>query len=154
MSSQIEVQCPPVSLADVLSSDSKFWQFPSDKHAPGEVPLRIQQDIIEAFHLKRRCDEELLLLKNEMHNVINYWNQREDCIKRLLLQLTEDDSQFSRGSQCLLKKLLWEVELLRSRAASAFSSVISLAGYETTTPSYDTDSETSDEDSGSDCAIL
>lgn len=154
MSSQIEVQCPPVSLADVLSSDSKFWQFPSEKYAPGEVPLHIQQNIIEAFHLKRRCDEELLLLKSEMHNVINYWNQREDCIKKLLLQLTEDDSQFNRGSQCLLKKLLWEVELFRSRAASAFSSVISLAGHETTTPSYDTDSESSDEDSGSDSDIL
>ena len=69
--------CSPVSLADVLSSDSKFWQFPSDKHAPGEVSLRIQQDIIEAFQLKRRCDEELLLLNSKMHNVINYWNQRE-----------------------------------------------------------------------------
>ena len=103
MSSQIEVQCPPVSLADVLSSDSKFWQFPSDKYAPGEVPLHIQQNIIEAFHLKRRCNEELLLLKSEMHNVINYWNQRKDCIKKLFLQLTEDDSQFNRGSQCLLK---------------------------------------------------
>ena len=51
-------------------------------------------------------------------------------------------------------KLLWEVELFRSRAASAFSSVISLAGHETTTPSYDTDSESSDEDSGSDSDIL
>ena len=60
MSTKVEVLCPPVSLADVLSSDSKFWQFPSDKHAPGEVSLRIQQDIIE---VKRRCDEELLLLK-------------------------------------------------------------------------------------------
>ena len=147
MSSQREIQSPPVSLADVLSSDSKFWQFLSDKHTLGEVPLHIQQDIVKAFLLKRRCDEELLLLKSEMHNVINYWNQREDCIKKLLLQLTEDDSQFNRGSQCLLKKLLWEVELFCSRAASAFSSVISLAGYETTTPSYDTDSETSDEDS-------
>ena len=89
-----------------------------------------------------------------MHNVINYWNQREDCIKKLLLQLTEkDDNQFNRGSQCLLMKLLWEVELFRSRAALVFSSVISLAGYEATSPSYDTDSETSD-DSDSDCAML
>ena len=103
MSTQVEVLRPPVCLADVLSSDSKFWQFPSDKHAPGKVPLRTQQDIIEAFQLKRRCDEELLLLKSEMHNVINYWNQREHCIKKLLLQLTEkDDSQFNSGSQCLL----------------------------------------------------
>ena len=155
MSTQVEVLRPPVCLADVLSSDSKVWQFPSDKHAPGKVPLRIQQAIIEAFQLKRRCDEELLLLKSEMHNVINYWNQREHCIKKLLLQLTEkDDSQFNRGSQCLLIKLLWEVELFRSRAASTFSSVISLAEYEATSPSYDTDSETSDEDSDSDCAIL
>ena len=64
------------------------------------------------------------------------------------------DSQFNRGSQCLLIKLLWEVELFCSRAASTFSSVISLAEYEATSPSYDTDSETSDEDSDSDCAIL
>ena len=90
-----------------------------------------------------------------MHSLINYWNQREDCITKLLLQLTEkDDSQFNRGSQCLLIKLLWEVELVRSRAASAFSSVISLAGYEPTSPSFDTDAETSDEASDSDCAVL
>ena len=47
-----------------------------------------------------------------------------------------------------------EVELFHSRATSAFSSVISLAGYEATSPSYDTGSETSDEDSDSDCAML
>ena len=75
-------------------------------HAPWEVPLCIQQDIIEAFELKRR-DGELVLLKSKMHNIITYWNQREDCIKTLLLQLTEkDDSQFNRGSHCLLIKPL------------------------------------------------
>ena len=59
----------------------------------GQVPYTVQRDIIDASLMKERSNEELLLLKTEMHNVIiEYWDQRGASIRRLLLQFSQSDS--------------------------------------------------------------
>ena len=56
-----------------------------------------------------------------MCNVIEFWQQREECIKNLLLQFSESAStQFNRGCVCLLKRLQWETELYHSQATTHF----------------------------------
>lgn len=52
----------------MLSPTSEFWQ--GVNQTSNEIPLSIQRDIIEAYFLGKRCDEELLLLQSEMHNVL------------------------------------------------------------------------------------
>lgn len=126
--SQIEQSCPSLSLGEILAPTSDFWQFPCPKQVPGQVAFSAQRDIIEAYLLVKRCDEELVLLKHEMHNVIDYWNRKEECIKNLLQQLEKNmPNQFNRGCACLLRKLQLEVDLYSSRALLAFSNVIPLS---------------------------
>ena len=103
----------------MLSPVSEFWQCPSS-----EIPVSIKRDII--YRLKR-CDEELLLLQTEMHNVIDYYNEKEKKIISVLHKITSGGtSQFHRGCISLLRKLHLEVELFRSIAVSAYASVIAV----------------------------
>ena len=121
--SQVNDSFVRISLDEVLSSVSEFWQSPSQ--ASKLIPFSIQRDIIEAYLLLKRCDEELVLLKCEMCNVIDYYNQKKDKICSVLRgPITGDTSQFSRGCISLLKKLQLEVNLHRSRAMTAYADVL------------------------------
>ena len=73
--SEADESFAPLSLANVLSPISEYWQCPNE--SSNQIPFSIQRDIIEAYLLQKRCDEELLLLQSEMHNVIEYYNQMD-----------------------------------------------------------------------------
>ena len=79
VSSQIESSFQSLSLETVLLPTCSIWQSLSyDNNS--QIPFSIKQDIIEAYLLNKRSDEELLLLRTEMFNVIEFWQQREECI--------------------------------------------------------------------------
>ena len=81
------------------------WKCPPNQ-VSNEIPFTTENDIVEAFLLQKLCDEELLLLQNEMHNVIDYYNQKEKKIATALHKIINgESSHFSRGCICLLKKL-------------------------------------------------
>ena len=123
MSSQIDSSYLSLTLEEILSPTCSIWQSPAYKQS-SQVSFNAKRDIIEAYLLNKRSDEELLLLRAEMYNVVDYWNRREEHIKSLILQLSEYASnRFNRGCVCLLKRLLWETELYRSQANIAFSTV-------------------------------
>ena len=66
-----------------------------------------------------------------MHNVIDYYNQKEKKITTALHKIINgESSHFSRGCICLLKKLQLKVNLFWSHAVSAYSSVISVTDLE------------------------
>ena len=90
----------PLSLSDVVSPHSEFWNRPNQ--SSGQVALAIQRDIIGAYLLQKRCTEELMLLQNEMQNVVDYYNQMECNIKTAIFYISEEESQFSRGCVSLL----------------------------------------------------
>ena len=153
VSSQIESSFQSLSLEDVLSPTCSIWQNLSYDNS-SQIPFSIKQDIIEAYLLNKRSDEELLLLRTEMCNVIEFWQQREECIKNLLLQFSESAStQFNRGCVCLLKRLQWETELYHSQATTHFSSVsenCTVECYEAASDSSEYESDSFNEDSDSD----
>ena len=90
VSSLIESSIIPTTLEEILSPACSIWRGPSYEQC-GQVPYTVQRDnnYIEASLMKERSNEELLLLKTEMHNVIEYWDQRGASIRRLLLNLTQ-----------------------------------------------------------------
>ena len=125
----------PLSLSDVVSPHSEFWNRP--KQSSGQVPLAIQRDIIGAYLLQKRCTEELMLLQNEMQNVVDYYNQMECNIKTALFNISEEESQFSRGCVSLLKNLQSQVSCLHLEALSSYSTVISRQGSQHPISAYD-----------------
>ena len=125
---------------DVLSPESEFWQCP--QATASEIPVNIKRDIIEAYLLLKRCDEELVLLRNEMHNVIDYYDVKEKKIISVLQKFTSNElTQFQRGCISLLKKLQGEVNHFRSIAVSAYASVITVPKFP---PSVDMSEDSSD----------
>lgn len=149
VASEIESTFLPLSLEDVLSPESSIWLSPSN-HRTREIPSNIQRDIIEAYLIKKRSNEELVLLKTEMSNVITYWNQRRGCIDSTLQQLLlSPANQFNRGCVSLLKQLLWEAELHHSQAKSDFSDCQLSHPFDRES-FHDEDTDNSDYDSGSD----
>ena len=58
----------PISLVDVLSPDSTFWNAEARSES-----FRVRREIIEAFLRMERSTEELELLKSEMKSTMQYW---------------------------------------------------------------------------------
>lgn len=168
ISSQLSTQYVPTSASEAFSTTSDFWHSLSPiAQTSSTVPSNTQRDIVESYLLFRRSNEELQLLKQEMHNVISYWTRRIGCITTQLqhMENVETDSDtFSKGVKCLFTKLLWEAELSYKRAVSSLSPIITntpaLASHPTCSLSNtesnvdvdndDEDDDSSDEDSGDD----
>jgi len=120
-SSVVNASCTPYTIDDILSPDSNFWQSLTVRNHCKEVPWNTQKDIMNAYILIKRTEEELRLLDEEMKSVLLYCMQRKECIVCQLDSIKNDESQYSKGIKALLHKLLWEVELYHSRAMTAFA---------------------------------
>ena len=126
-SSQLTDDYVPVSLSEVFSTTSDFWQsLAPNAHRSSSVPWNTQRDIVQASLIIRRSNEELKLLEQEMGNVISYWKRQRECITTQLqhMENADADVQFNKGARCLLTKQLLKAELFYKRAVSSFSKVI------------------------------
>lgn len=81
-----------------------------------------QREVIQAFLLRKHCEEELQLLEDAMRNVLEYWSSRITVITDEIEQLQENicGNQFNIGAINSLKHLLWESELQLSKAVALF----------------------------------
>lgn len=117
----------PLQLQEILPINSEFWRtssLPECKTSKG-VPWHTKRDVIQAFLLKKRCEEELQLLKDAMQNVLEYWSNRIAAITGEIEQLQENDgSQFNIGAINSLKHLLWKSELQLSKAIALFRNIV------------------------------
>ena len=123
--SLVDDKSTPVTLGEVLSPDADFWQTPLP-HAPHislscELSWNTKKDIIQAYLLIKRCEEELLLLSEEKQNVLSYWLYQKEAIQQQLATMTDLSSLYGLGSRALLQKYIYEIELLHSTAQALFS---------------------------------
>ena len=83
--------------------------------------MEYKKDIIQAYLLIKRSEEELSLLAEEKCSTLAYWAQQRDLINKHIASTTEDSStQCFIGFIALLRKLLYEVEHHHSTAAALF----------------------------------
>ena len=120
-SSVVTASFTPYTLNDILSPESNFWQRLTFNPHCKEIPWNVQKDIMSAYVLIKRTEEELSLLSEEMENVLLYCIQRKECILHQLDSIKNNESQYTKGITSLLHKLLWEVELYHSRAVATFA---------------------------------
>ena len=79
-------------LQEVLCPDSEFWNV---QHPPTVAPPTLNdpntpwdaKDIIQAYLLVKRSQEELSLLAEEKHNTLAYWTQRKVNINQHICTL-------------------------------------------------------------------
>ena len=74
----------PICLEEALLPDSDFWQT-VHVAMPGSSALSwsTKKDITSAYLLKKRSEEELCLLKEEMQNVLVYCRQFKELLNNL-----------------------------------------------------------------------
>lgn len=130
-SSQLDIcrEHSPLQLQEVLPINSELWQSSPlpECMTSRSVPWHSKREIIQAFLLKQRCEEELQLLEDAMRNVLEYWSNRIAAITGEIEQLQENDdglAQFNIGAINSLKHLLWESELQISKAVASFRNII------------------------------
>ena len=83
----------PLQLQEILPINSEFWQtFPLAEYTTSRgVPWNTKRDVIQAFLLKKRSEEELQLLEDAMQNVLEYWSNRIAAITGEIEQLQENN---------------------------------------------------------------
>ena len=115
-----------VTLAEVLSPDSEFWQndLPS-KEISCDISWSAKKDTIQAYLIKR-SEEELLLLLEEKQNILAYWSDQKKIIEQQLATMTESCTQYTLGSRALLQKYLCEVDRMCSIASASILKVLPL----------------------------
>ena len=134
---------------------SDFWANLSTPNIDSkQVPWKTQRDIVQAFLLMKRSEEEKKLLEADMHTTVTYWSKRTTCISKAIVELgSMVDDQFSRGAICSLKQLKWEAELHQARAITVFGDLIELPTADSQTyrnPLSYSDDESSDSNTESD----
>ena len=118
----------PTSLLEILSPSSDFWaRLSAIQYAEScQVPWKVRRDIVQAYLLMQRSEEEKQLLKDDMYATLTYWLERIECIARAIKETSFSADQFSRGTTCSLQQLKWEAELHLSTAIEAFGSLITI----------------------------
>ena len=74
---------------------------------PGSLSTGRKRELIDAYLLLSRSKEELAMLEEDVHNIINYYKKREADIMKELHEAEASDMQ-TRGKKTLLYNLLQE----------------------------------------------
>lgn len=93
----------------------------------------------------KRCEEEQKLLTAEIHNTLEYWAKRADCVKQQIDAVRCNTSQYARGVTSLLQQHLWAIELTYSNAQAVFRNILSATEYSQYNL-YDSDVSDSEDD--------
>ena len=107
---------------ELLSPDADFWQ--SNRATTISIPWSMQRKISQAYLLMKRTKEELCLLREEMQQVIAYWELYIDKLAGALLNYAGDESQAGQGAKALLHKLVWKAEFNLTKAKSLLLPII------------------------------
>lgn len=119
-----------VSLASVLDPQDVFWHAHAD--LPGQsnspIPLALRQELIR-FHLqmKRSC-EEIELLKQEMHNTIQYLSTKMKSIQqRVEALMMQGVTHYVKGAISILNKQRLQTEQDLKRTVSLCTDIIPIS---------------------------
>ena len=76
-----------------------------------QMDTKDRNDIIHAYLKKIRSSEEIAILKDEVKSSLDYFQEKQRCIKGCCTNLHANNDVYSRGAHNLLTHLLWKVEL-------------------------------------------
>lgn len=148
---EVHEEFSPVALSEVISISSDFWG-PSSCLSDSTVPWKLKKDIIQAYLVMQRSEEEMDLLKLDMQATIYYWYNRFQCISRKIKEIDSLDAEnsFLRGAKCCLLRLQWKAHLYHSKALIAFSDIIEVSNEQHQLSLVDTNISSDEESDDSD----
>ena len=116
-------------LSVILDPSSQFWLPAESDHSSSGVSTHIKQTVIHNYLQFQRSAEELQILRQDMHNTLQYHQQRVSCLQVKIKQLNHADEQtpFTKGAICLLSKLLDKVTIQLLCTVGAFAEFIDVS---------------------------
>lgn len=137
-------------LSSVLDLQSKFWK------GSNSTQIHLKQDIIHNYLLILRSREELILLKQDMLNTLEFFAKKTDVLNKKTneIKATSTPTVFLVGLQCLLIRYHSKLVMQFLHALATFSQFIDIPGYhQSSTIDTEDNAELSDE-SDIDCENL
>ena len=105
-----------------------------------------KREIIDSYLMLTRAKEELQMLQKESENLLNYYSQRENCIRLKLTELSDDQrSRYSRGAVTMLKNQMHINSTYKNQADTIHRSFHQAASV-TVPPDLDISSDSSDDE--------
>ncbi len=112
---------------DILKPSSEFWsREQSEPCTLSNIPWKVKVEIINAFLLTKRCEEEIQMLKSDMQETVLYWFQVVSNVSVKLEELHSLNDPFTRGTKCKLLQLKEHASLQYHQATRIFSAHIPL----------------------------
>ena len=139
----------PVNMSDAMALDSAFYCPFTDT---SKLPWNKQKDIISAYLLVKRSEEELVLLQTEMQNVLAYCTQCKEKISQQINNTRAKEDQYSRGMTALLSRLFSDVDIYHAKVKATFATMDCLSTE--TVVCSDNDTDSSDDDMDDDDDVL
>lgn len=140
---------PQPLLQEILLPQSEFWMKNSVKTTNSSIPWKTREDIVQAFILKKRCEEEMDMLRSDMVETIGYWFNDIQSITKELAKFECPTNIFHRGLRSILLQMKQKAQLKHSQAVAKLSKLCEIPSTICNTISassdeidYDTDSDT------------
>ncbi len=112
-----------LTMAEVLSTGILEGRLNGLGTSCSTVASGSKREIIDAFLIMQRSQEELVMLQQESQNVVLYYQQRQGHINAKLYALSLFDDKFSRGTIAMLKTLLGNTTNYLKEEEQLFSSL-------------------------------
>lgn len=80
----------PILIEEILSPDALFW-LGNSSEKKGSVSSETKHLIINNYFLKRRSEEDIYLIKDEMNNLLDYYKSQKAIVMEELTVLQSAD---------------------------------------------------------------
>ncbi len=114
------------SLQGVLSLESEFWMHRRYVHTSDSIPWKTKEELIQAYLLTKRCEEDECMLKTDMLSTVKYWYDQVQSITLTLQEIGDLKNQYELGLRCLLQQYKLVAELQHGQAVNIFSRFIQI----------------------------
>ncbi len=103
-----------------------------------------KREVMDAYLLLCRSQEEILMLTEDIQNVISFYNSKASCIIQIQGRV-EPNTPYNRGIKSLLHSLWLDVSSLLERAKQTYLSMLQETDADIYTSDSDDDSISSDD---------
>lgn len=108
-----------ITFEECVASESKLWNSLENVES-NDVPRSVKRHLIDLFHLRQRCEEEVVMLQEEMDNCLTHFSGNLDELKCWLDRLVREDiHDDKRGLIAIVSKriyaLSWFIDTLKQK---------------------------------------
>ena len=120
--SPVSIGLPPqLSFQDVTDQKSVMWQPNDTSHA---VSSSIKRDVIEQVNLLNRASEEIVFVKEDMANTLDFFIHEHSILCEKLKDFQTTNTAYSLGASAMIYREIFNLECKLNTMDNIFSKYI------------------------------